>query len=246
MGDKPRLTAVGPGEPGPPANRSRSSISFPYADLAEVERAAQEVAAALGRCHPDQLAAWLGHAKVDSGAFRNKLAAGKLFRVLSAGPGKIELTGLGRRLVDRQTAPQARVEALLSVPLYLAIFQAHRGASFPGNLGLELEMVRLGVARTQVKGARQVFVRSARHARLLEGGGKQLILPKGTVLPAATADPLESDVAPGGRYPKVIEAILEQAPWGEGWSEPELDEWSKLLVQAVRVHFGITREGGSS
>ena len=250
MGDKPRLTAVGPDRPAPPGSRPRSGIAFPYSDLAEVERAAHEVAGSLGRCHPEQLAAWLGHSKLNSGAFRNKLVAGKLFGILSAGRDGIELTALGRRLVDQQSTPQARVEAFLSVPLYLAIFEAHRGRPFPGKLGLELEMLRLGVSRSQVRAARRVFLRSARHTSLLEAGDHQLVLPRRTVWPASphasTIQESLADGPPDRRYPKVIDAILEQAPWNEQWSEAEFDEWSNLLLQALRVHFRSAPDGRRS
>ncbi|HEX2054376.1 MAG TPA: hypothetical protein VHJ78_11715 [Actinomycetota bacterium] len=246
MGDKPRLTAVGSGEARPPGSRVRSTVSFPYSDLVEAERAVRLVAESLGRCRPEQLAAWLGHSTLDSGAFRNKMAAAKLFGVLTGGRNEVTVTPLGGRLVEDPHVRQARVEAFLTVPLYRAIFDAHRGAKLPGSIGLELEMVRRGVSRTQVKAARRVFLRSADHAGFFEAGTSQLVLPRGTDLPAEASKTAGS---PGqlanGRYPKIIEAVLEQAPWGSGWSEAEFEEWADLLVRAARVHFRLSADSGS-
>lgn len=244
MNDKPRLTAVGPGEVPAPPKRARSTIAFPYADLAEVEKAVAHVAESGGTCLPEQLAAWLGHSKLNSGAFRNKVAAGKLFGVLESGRRSIHLTELGRRLTDRHAMPQARVEAFLAVPLYRTLFESYRGNQMPGVMRLELDLLRHGVSRKQVKGARQVFLRSAEQAGLLEAGSSQMVLPKGTAFPVSAG----GEVKPGGgdpRYPKAIEGIFEQAPWGESWTEQAFDEWADLLIHACRLHFKLpARPGG--
>lgn len=238
MIDKPRLTAVGSGEARPPAKRIRSTVAFPYADLAEAEKAVGHVAGSEGSCLPEQLAAWLGHSKLNSGAFRNKVAAGKLFGVLEGSRRSISLTELGGRLTERRALPQARVEAFLAVPLYRALFESYRGNQMPGVMRLELDMLRHGVSRTQVKGARQVFSRSAEQAGLFDSGSSQMVLPKGTVFPAPRGD--DARPAAGSlRYPKVIEGILEQAPWDETWTEQAFDEWADLLIRASRMHFKL-------
>lgn len=245
MVDKPRLTAVGPGEAPPPKARARSTVSFPYCDLAEAERAVRQVAESFGRCRPDQLAAWLGHTTLDSGAFRNKMVAAKLFGVLAGGRNEIAITPLGERLVGGETSRQARVDAFLSVPLYRAIFGAHRGGQLPGTMGLELEMMRLGVSRTQVKVARRVLLRSAEQAGFVESGPHQLVLPRGTELPEPSKRSRPAAAAALGRYPKIIEAILEQAPWGSSWAEAEFDEWADLFVKAARVSFRLPADPGA-
>lgn len=241
MADKPRLTAVGAGQ-GPPARpRARSTIAFPYSDLAEAERAAGQVAESMGQCRPEQLAAWLGHRTLNSGAFRNKVVAAKLFGLVEGSRNLLQLTGLGSRVVEEPTARQARVEAFLAVPLYRILFESYRGSRMPGNLGLELEMVRLGVSRSQVQAARQVFLRSAGQAGFLEAGPGQLVLPKGTVYPVSS-DETKLQGPAALRYPRVIEAILEQAPWNSVWSETEFEAWASLFVQAARVHFKLTAD----
>lgn len=240
MGDQPRLTAVGSGEAPPPRQRSVSTIAFPYSDLAEAEKAAAHVAGSGGQCRPEQLSAWLGHSTLNSGAFRNKVAAAKLFGVLEGRRNQILLAGLGRRLMDPESARQARVEAFLTVPLYRTLFERWKGKKMPGVMGLELEMLRLGVARTQVQAARQAFLRSAEQAGFLESGTGQMVLPKGTVFPAA--EEAGPPVIPGSRYPKVVEAILDQAPWSRDWNREEFEAWADLLLQASRLHFKLPRD----
>lgn len=242
MSDKPRLTAVGSGDASPPAGRVRSTIAFPYADLAEAERVVEHVAGSGGTCLPEQLAAWLGHSKLNSGAFRNKVAAAKLFGVLEGGRRAISLTELGRRLTDRRALPQARVEAFLAVPLYRELFESYRGRQMPGLMRLELDMLRHGVSRTQVKSARQVFLRSAGRAGMFDAGTSQMVLPKGTVFPVP-AEESRALTGPSG-LPKVIEGVLEQAPWNEEWTEQAFDEWADLMIRASRMHFKLPPTGG--
>lgn len=240
MADKPKLTAVGAGQDPPNRPRARSSVAFPYADLAEAERAVHQVAGSMGQCRPEQLAAWLGHGTLNSGAFRNKVAAAKQFGLLEGERNLIRLTDLGRRLSEASGARQARVEAFLSPGVYRTIFEAHRGRRMPGNLGIELEMVRLGVSRSQAKPARRIFVRSAEHAGFLESGGGQLVLPRGTVFPPpATGAP--AGPRPSG-YPRMIDAILEMAPWDSVWTEAGFEEWAGLFVKAARIHFKLAGE----
>jgi hypothetical protein len=243
VGEKPRLTAVGSGDALPPQKRAASTIAFPYTDLAEAEKAVAHVAGSGGQCRPEQLSAWLGHRTLNSGAFRNKVAAAKLFGVLEGRRNLILLADLGRRLADPESVRQARVEAFLAVPLYRTLVESWQGKRMPGVMGLELEMLRLGVARTQVQAARQAFLRSAEQAGFLESGPGQLVLPKGTVFPPKAG--VRTEPAGGGTaYPKVIEAILDQAPWNSQWSAQEFDEWAALLVQASRLHFKLPAQKG--
>src|SRR5918992_4594579 len=234
MNDRPRLEAV---ELGAPRKRSRSTISFPYTDLAASERLARLVADNGGECTPEQLAGWLGHSTLNSGAYRNKVAAANLFGLIQSVRNRILLSELGERLLDEDRVRQARVDAFLSVPLYLRIFERHRGGRLPPTVGLEQEMVNAGVTRTQVRPARQVFLRSAEQAGFFDVSDHKLVLPKGCHLAGTPGEPQaarspQPEPEPQRRYPKLIEATLEQAPWSGSWSSEEFEEWADLFVRA--------------
>jgi hypothetical protein len=114
---------------------------------------------------------------VDSGAFRLRTGAAQTFGLLSIAPGTIELTDLGRRIVDPQTEAAARVDAFLSVPLYNRIYETFKTGMLPKDIGLENEMQRLGVPPKQADTARQVFARSAKQAGFFESGTDRLVKP---------------------------------------------------------------------
>jgi len=225
--------------------RNSSTVSFPYADLAEVQNAVQIVASSGGHCMPQQLAPWLGHSTLRSGAFRNKVAAAKLFGVLSGSRNLIMLTDLGERLVRDGTARQAKVDAFLSVPLYRQSFERYSGAKLPGSKDLELEFLRRGVSRTQLTAARQVFLRSAEQAGFFESGDHRLVLPLGTDLPGSSVSAARSGTStrtPNAvrlGNPESIETLLMKVPWNNAWSEAELQEWLALFTSAIRVHFKL-------
>jgi hypothetical protein len=73
----------------------------------------------------------------------------------------VELTDLGKRIVDPETHDGARAEAFLRGPLYRAIFDRYRAVKLPPDPGLESEMVGLGVSTKQTERARQILQRSA-------------------------------------------------------------------------------------
>ena len=245
MNDRPRLEAV---ELGAPRKRSHSTISFPYTDLGASERLARLIAGNGGECKPEQLAAWLNHSTLNSGAYRNKVAAAGLFGLIQRTRNRIMLTELGERILDDDLKRQARVDAFLSVPLYLRIFERHRAGSLPPAVGLEQEMVNAGVTRTQVRPARQVFLRSAEQAGFFEVSDSKLVLPRGCHLAGDSAqlDPVRvatPEPAAVDRFPKLIEAPLEQAPWDHSWTREEFEEWAELFVRAARLHFGFRSPG---
>jgi hypothetical protein len=240
MTERRRLEAV---ELGAPRKRSHSTVSFPYTDLAASERLARLVADNGGVCTSEQLAAWLKHSTLNSGAYRNKVAAASLFGLIQSMRNRILLTEVGERILDEERARQARVDAFLAVPLYLRIFERHRAGRLPPAVGLEQEMVNAGVTRTQVRPARQVFLRSAEQAGFFEVSDHKLVLPRGCHLAGEPGEPemkaRQPEPEAQRRYPKLIEATLEQAPWNGSWSREEFEEWADLFVRAARIHFGF-------
>lgn len=161
------------------SKRERSTIDFPYMPL----EAAIEVASAVysrcgfGSCEQDELAAEMG--QTVSGAFRQKTAAARTFRLVEKdGRSAFRLTELGKAIVVPETEKAARVNAFLAVPLYEAIFERFRGRSLPPAKALEREMENLGVARKQTERARQAFSKSAQFAGFFDSGTDRLVRPR--------------------------------------------------------------------
>lgn len=244
-----------------PKKRVQSTIKFPYADLGDAEQVAREVFNNGGECQPEQLAAWLGHDTVNSGAFRNKVSAARIFGLIESTRNLITVTESGKRIAADHTAEQERVTAFLAVPLYSGVYEAHKNGQLPPDSGLEQEMIRLGVTPTQVQNARQVFQRSADHAGFFAVSRSRLVLPgasRPTGAMGTGAKPAEKNGESGGGgggggktppppkdpapYPKLIEGILEEAPWGNEWDEDLFEGWVDLFTRAARVHFKLPRK----
>ena len=177
------------------AGRIRSTIAFPYVDLAEAEKVAQVL-------HDDggdsgdlpSLAAWMGARSAGSGSFRLKVTAARVFNLLDGDSRNVALTQLGRAIVDSATRESARAEAFLACPLYEAIYSAYEGALLPKDAGLEKQMRDLGVAPKQTPVARQVMARSALHAGFFAYGQDRLVRP---AVSLDRADAHDSDSSTG-------------------------------------------------
>jgi hypothetical protein len=160
--------------------RQRSTIGFPYTDLESalgVARAIHEKGG--GQCDLDQLAAWMGHETVSSGAFNLKIAAARLFGLIEGDRQRIRLTSLGKDAIDPQKERSAKAEAFLNVPLYRRIYDEHRGGLLPPDIGLQREMQQFGVTAKQADKARQTFQRSASQAGFFATGKSRLVMPGG-------------------------------------------------------------------
>lgn len=158
--------------------RERSKIEFPYNDL----EIALEVARTIHRrggqqLSRDQLAAHMGHEKAESSTFRIKVSSARMFGLVDAGRETVSLTPLGRKTVDPQRLAEAKAEAFLRVPLFKDIYEKYRGHILPPDIGLEGEMVDMGVAFKQKDRARQVFQRSADQAGYFSHGRNRLVHP---------------------------------------------------------------------
>lgn len=162
------------------AKREISTIAFPYSDLADVVELAQAIWDNVGTSTADQaqLAAWGGHDSVDSGTYRTRLSAARVFGLITSGSRQVGLTDLGRAIVDPDRAAQARVESFLTVPLYRKLFERYEGRTLPTtNIALEADLVDIGVAEKQKDRARQVFQRSAEQAGFFAQGRSRLVRP---------------------------------------------------------------------
>lgn len=234
-----RLQPAGSGPQKP--IRGRSEIAFPYYDLRQSERLANQVWSNAGKCTPEQLAAWLGHRTLYSGAFRNRVSSAAQFGLVVSSRKLIALTDLGRQITNPPQAREARVRAFLSVSLYRRIYEDHKGRRLSPAMLLRQQMIELGVTPSQAQTARQVFMRSAEHAGFLEVGDDRLVEPRQSELGAGPGEPdraEEHGERPARRrYPALIEAVLDQAPWQGEWSEEDFRDWSDLLLRALRMHF---------
>ncbi len=261
MNVQPDATAGKPdAPPETKRDRERSAIQFPYGDLDDAMALVRTVHQRSGQqCTVDQLAAWLGHASVESGGYRSKLATARVFSLVSTNRQTISLTPLGMQAVDPRREAQARVDAFLSVPLYKAIYDKYRGRLLPPDAGLEGEMVALGVATKQKDKARQAFQRSANQALLFSQGRDRLVLPPGAVngeghgrpsdpvpLDAQLSEPSQPPLAFSGsgrgpgRHP-LIDGLFQTLPAaGARWSQEERKQW----LQAADAIFGLVYKHG--
>ncbi|ESW67739.1 hypothetical protein NKK52_19755 [Mesorhizobium sp. C277A] len=160
--------------------RERSTIEFPYMDLAM----ATEIAAGVynrnggGEVQADELAAHLKLSSNSSG-FRTRIATAKTFGLVQSARGSdnIALTDLGLKIVDGKTNRRARADAFLQVELFRTIYEKYKGAQLPPAAALERRMIEFGVAPKQAERARQVLERSAETAGYFESGRDRLVRP---------------------------------------------------------------------
>lgn len=156
----------------------RSTIVFPYDELASAINVARTIFEHYGdRCLMDQLAGQFQQ-KTSSGAFRMKVNAARIFGLVTVSRAGIQLTERGTRIVDEQTAAAARVEAFLAVPLYSSLYERFKGKTLPPtNAALEAVILDEGVAPKQVRTARWRFQKSAETAGFFQHGNDRLVVP---------------------------------------------------------------------
>lgn len=204
--------------------RGKTEIGFPYDDLdaaIEIVRVAHDNYG--GRCDADQAAAVLNQ-KPGSGAFRSKIGAARTFGLIGPKRGEIEVTDLGRRVLDARSSDAARAEAFLNVPLFSALYDAFRGTTLPGSAGLEERIKGLRVPVKQARHARLVFQRSARQAGFFKAAPDRLVRPPaGGVVDVQTDDEREDEQETGrrddetgttdiGRKPAIITELFRRLP----------------------------------
>lgn len=172
-------------------SRARSTVEFTYTDLADAEKIATGVRD-LGAtaCEWDQLAAHLKMAP-KGGGFRLQMLGAKGFGLLTYTRGDIHLTDIGIRIVDPRNVRGARFDAFLAVPLYKQAFERMNGTALPPPAAIERLFESLGVAPKQKDKARQVFMRSAKHAGLFEISPDRMTKP--TNLTGAVGDDKETN-----------------------------------------------------
>lgn len=250
------ISGAGENPPERDQKRERSTIAFPYGDLEDAIVVATAVFQNAGgsQCSADQLAAWMNHDSMTSGAFRVKLATARTFGVIDVDGDLVILTDLGRQIVDPHLGPQARVQSFLTVPLYKALFENYRGFTLPRDVALEQQMVSLGVATKQKQKARQAFQRSAEQAGFFAHGRNKLVMPGNQTSSEAsrTAQPHEArshsdqralpQLSQGGGGPPaggthaLIQGLFQTLPVaGSLWPTAAREQWLQAADYIFRL-----------
>jgi hypothetical protein len=234
--------------------REMSTIDFPYVAL----DGAIEVAKALysrcafGSCDQDELAAQMGQTL--SGAFRQKTSAARTFGLISKdGRSAFVLTDLGKRIVSSENERAAKVDAFLSVPLYVQIYEKFRGHNLPPPKALEREMETLGVSGKVADRARQSFEKSAQLAGFFDSGKERLVRPRMETTSAVATETSQTSAPPpapespqrsfsggGGNMPPEIDPILlglisKLPPSGSNWPKSKRKLWLAILENSLEL-----------
>lgn len=233
--------------------RARSTIQFPYGDLDDAVAVARVIHQNFGeQCGLDQLAPRMGHDNIRSGAFQGKIATARTFGLIEVSRQVASLTPLGRNIVDPQRERQARIEAFLAVPLYKALYEKYRGHQLPPDVGLEREIVGLGVSEKQRSKARQALQRSADQSGFFDHGRDRLVTPAGGSTVEAPPPPGEEPTpggereqfggrGDGGGFHPFIQGLLDTLPAPDSvWPQNERKKW---LETAENIFSLIYKEG---
>lgn len=227
----------------------RSTISFPYFDLAEALRLAEAISGNVGGgdCTDDQLAAWVKLSSKSSG-YRSRISAARMFGLIESGSGTSHhLTELGLTAIDKTRQRSGKAEAFLRVALFKRVFEQWRGQQLPPAAALERQLVQMGVAKKQASRARQVLERSAQQAGFSEQGRDRLVQP-------AIKGDSETDTPPpppggGGGFSgnggsgtgdfdldPIIAGLLHRLPAsGALWPEAQREIWLDLLKGSFKL-----------
>lgn len=236
----------------PPQKRERSQIEFPYSDM----EAAEELASVLyakggGTAEPTQLAGWLDMSS-NGGTFRSRVSAARIYGFVETSRGSVEITDLGRNVVDEQGAGAARVEAFLNVPLYEAMFQKNNGYALPPAAAIERQMVELGVPTKQRERARQVFQKSAERAHFIDQSSGRFIKPAvAPQQPRGETPPPPPPPGDGGgngggdgKYHPFIEGLLDALPTTDRFADWTVEEQAEWLRTAAGIFKLMSKQKG--
>lgn len=246
---------------------------YPVYDLTESLAVADAVKNRGGNlCSPDQLGGFLDYKSTAGGAFAQRVAAAKAFGFIETNQGKYRVTARGEKALapvypmDRE---QAFRDAFLAVPLYLRVFESHRGRSLPQGLGLQNYLKQtFGIPPRVVPTAVKVLMNSAQQAGFFNAtSGQQthLIDPiVGEVTginqnpppPPLTGGSGGGTAGDGGggtgsggglqvglpSHGKLLDGLWEELPEEQKWSPPELAEWLEMFQRALRIHYRLPKE----
>ena len=237
----------------PEGGRQRSSIAFPYSDLAAPIQLALAIHENVGTgvCDDTQLSAWTNQS-LKSSSFRTQVYAARMFGILGGEAGKHRLTELGRAIVDPQQARESKTRAFLTVPLYKAAYEKYKGGVIPPAAALERDFVGMGVADKQKDRARQVFERAAEQAGFFEHGRNRLVAPgiqQGAEPPKFQVEENGGGGGGGGdglTGDPLIDALVKKLPKaGRQWPAAERQTWMKMMSMAFDLAYGVSDSNAS-
>jgi hypothetical protein len=177
--------------------RKRPAIRYPAYDLAEsvgVAKAIHEQGG--GVASRDRLAAFLGYSTTNSGAFFGRLAAARLFGLITTRGSDFVITPVAQKIlmpVQPEHAREALVEAWQNVPLFREMYDEHDrgGRPLPPEFGMKnLLRSKYGMDARQAADAYRALMDSAEVAGffLTRNARTHLIIPQ-IAPPARTASP---------------------------------------------------------
>lgn len=186
------IKAVSESEQDPKAGKPRpkSGTRFPYYDLADAVVVGGVVLnRGGGNCDRSQLATFLGHKTVNSGAFLTRISAAKMFGLIESTPEfKLRLTPRGKAIISPISSAlvdQAKLDAFFAVELFQKVFQQFNGTTLPEDVGLQnLLKDTYGVVQDRAIPTVRIMKASAEYAGLFKVPGNQTKM----VLPIATGD----------------------------------------------------------
>lgn len=170
--------------------RPRTQVRYPRYSLTDsvaVAKAVHEQGG--GVVSPDRLAAFLTYSSTKNGAYLNRVAAARLFGLITDRGRDFMITPLAQKVlmpVYPDQAVEALVEAFFNVPLFKEIYETYSGKELPPEFGMKnLFKAQYGLAVDQADVAYRVLMDSAEDARFFATRGTRthLIIPQTSVRP---------------------------------------------------------------
>lgn len=250
-------------ETQPNKKRPRSETKFPYYDLnngLDLARAVRDQGG--GECNLEQLARFTDTKSTGSGAFRSRISSAALFGLVTAGGGKVAITGRAQTILSPEYDEDAqweRVTAFLSVPLFKAIHDHYRGSPLPAEVGLKNALEHtFGVVKDRVAPTYRVFMSSGEQAGFFAMGKTHLvqphIKPRDEKKREDREKPPSGPTPPGGAEPPAppppgVHTVLSGwlqllPPDSQGWPREKFDTWIQGFTAAVKILHPIEDEKG--
>jgi hypothetical protein len=249
----------------PRARRVSGEARYPNFDLENCLEFARAIKEQGGNaCTAEQLGALLRYKNVRGGGFISRVAAARLYGLISTVDGRYRITPLAETILypvtgtDRQRAMR---DAFFNVPLFRTIYEEFRGTRLPEALGLDNFLrTKFGIPpgdRTVL--ARRVFLDSAAQAGFFTAsGGEKTNLVDPIMGSSVGSEPTSQPISeygggtgtgrgngggivvplePQGSVEPLLWRLIEEIPpRGEAW--PNRREWNDLWNSTIDFLYG--------